>query len=266
MKMIRLLLTVAAVFTIAMQLHAQTATSAPVYTQTVNYIKVAPGKGEEWLSFVRETSMKVGQMRANQGEIISWTLLRSVYPAGQEARADYMISVVYEGGPHSLAATNDELYKKAGVAMKTSEISAKRATLSSLVASEMWRQNVRVGAPAKGHYLFVNYMKVLDTDKYTELETKVWAPMAQEWVQQGAMSGWIYSTKILPSGSETTYTAKTADVFPTMEAAFKSRDTKATFEKVVAGRKYEETFAEFSKIRDLARRELWTVVERVTKQ
>lgn len=269
MRTKQLLLALIACGVMAVQMNAQPAApaaAAPVYTQTINYVKITTGKGGEWRQFTRDTSMKMAQIRADEGEIISWTLLRSVYPSGQEARADYMISTISEGGPRSNRGTMDEMYKKAGIAMTPSEANAKRSTLATLVASEMWRPRIRVGAPAKGHYLFLNWMKVHDADKYTALETTVWSPMAQEWVKQGAMSGWIYATKMLPSGTDTKYTAYTADMFPTMEAAFAQRAYKEVFEKVVPGKKFDDVSAEIAKTRDLARRELWEVVERVTKK
>ena len=268
MRTKQLLLAMFACGALAVQMNAQpaAAAAAPVYTQTINYVKITTGKGQEWRQLIRDTSMKVAQVRADAGEIISWTLLRSVYPSGQEARADYMISTVSEGEPHSSRGTMDEMYKKAGIAMTPSEVNAKRSTLSTLVASEMWRPRIRVGAPAKGHYLFINWMKVHDAAKYTALETTVWSPMAQEWVKQGAMSGWIYATKMLPSGTDTKYTAYTADMFPTMEAAFAPRQVKAMFEKVVTGKTFDAVSAELPKIRDLVRRQLWTVVECVTKE
>jgi len=36
------------------------------------------------------------------------------------------------------------------------------------------------------------------------------------------MSGWSYSTKVLPGGTETAYRAYTADIFPTWAALFKA--------------------------------------------
>lgn len=79
---------------LAAQLPGQPATkqaAGPTYTQSLTYLKTAPGKGSDWLKMTREETMKVAQVRADAGEIVSWTLLRSVYPAGEEARADYVM-------------------------------------------------------------------------------------------------------------------------------------------------------------------------------
>lgn len=257
----------AAVCLTAAQLQGQRL-ATPSYYQTLTYIKAAPGKGTEYLQFVRDTTMKSAQVRANAGEIISWTLLRSVYPAGQESRADFMVSVITEGQPRAPQerADMENNMKKAGVKLTVDDFYARRNSLSSLVATEMWRPRNRVAAPHKGHYLFINFMKVHDATAYIEFENTVWRPMAEEWVKQGKMSGWIFSTKVLPSGTDTTYTAYSADMFPTWEAAFASRPSEDVFAKVHAGKSYQETMGPINKLRNLARREMWVVVERVEKK
>lgn len=260
-------LALAAVCMTAVQLHSQQHPT-PVYHQSLAYVKTQQGKGNEYVQFARETTMKMAQLRADAGEIVSWTLLQSVYPAGQEARANYLISTIYEGAPRPAQARArvEENLKKAGVQLKIDEFYAKRDSLSSLVAMELWRPRNRVAAPQKGHYLFLNMMKVRDAAAYIEFEDKMWRPLAEEWVKQGAMSGWIFATKVLPAGTETPYSAYSADMFPTWEAAFAARSTQSAFEKVHKGKNYQEFAGSFQKLRDLARRELWVVVERVEKK
>lgn len=240
--------------------------AAPIYTQTLVHVKTAPGKGQDYRRFVTETTMKVAQMRADAGEILTWTLLRSVYPAGQEARADYIISTMVEGPPRAPQTMTDELLKKAGVTMKASEVTAQRTSLSTLVSTEMWRPRFRVGAPQKGHFISLNFLKVHDEAKLLEYQRNVGLPMAQEALQQGATSGWIYATKMLPAGKEFAYSSYTANMYPSWEAAFKPRTGREMFEKVIKGKNYDETMADLAKLRDSSRRELWEVVERVEKK
>jgi hypothetical protein len=251
---------------LAAPVQAQQPTPA-VYTQTLSYVKVIPGKAAEYEQLVSETSRKVAQVRANSGEIISWTLLRAVMPAGQEARADYIISTMSEGAPPAptTRAAFEESLKKAGSTVNAAEYYEKRRAISNLVATEMWRPQLRVGAPEKGHYVMLNYMKVKDATAYSAFERDMWRPLAEAWLKQGAMSGWIYATKMMPSGTETPYTAYSADMFPTWKAAFATRNTQETFEKVHAGKKYQDAADSMTKLRDLARRELWVVVDRVQK-
>jgi hypothetical protein len=254
----------------AAQLPGQTATPPPagsVYTQSLTYLKIAPGKGNDWLKMTREEAMKTAQVRADAGEILTWTLLRSVFPAGEEARADYVISVITEGPPRRPGGDTalEADLKKAGLKMTADQYWAKRNGVVSRVASELWQIRQRVAAPQKGHYVHLNFMKVHDAAAYNDFEAKVWRPIAESWVKDGSMSGWLYATKILPTGTDTAYTGYSADMYPTWEAAFASRSLQAAFEKVHPGKSYQEASASMPKLRSLAKRELWVVVERVEK-
>jgi hypothetical protein len=252
---------------IAAQLPGQPAPATPVYTQSLTYLKVAPGKGDEFMRQMREETMRVAQVRADSGEILSWSLLRSVYPAGTEARADYVISIITQGPPPAPQGNSglEASLKKAGIALSATEYWAKRTNVATRVAAELWRIRERVGSPQKGHYLYLNSMKVNDAPAYNEFEAQVWRPIAEAWNKEGAMSGWIYATKLLPSGTDTPYSAYSADMFPTWEAAFKSRSLQAAFEKVHPGKSYFDAATQMNKLRSLAKRELWQIVERVEK-
>lgn len=255
---------------LAAQLPGQQSTqppAAPSYSQTLTYLKVAPGKSNEFLRVTREEGMKVAQVRADAGEIITWTLLRSVFPAGEEARADYVISVISEGPPRAPTGSSglEANLKKAGIAMSSNEYWARRDGVVSRVASELWRIRERVAAPQKGHYIYLNFMKVSDATAYNDFEAKVWRPMAEAWVKEGSMSGWLFATKVLPGGSDTAYSAYSADMHPTWDAAFAARSMQAMFEKVHPGKSYQEASSSMPKLRSLAKRELWVVVERVEK-
>ena len=143
MKIRSLIVVIAALFAFSVQSQAKQ-TKAPTYTQALTFLKVSPGKDQDWLKTMLDVDGKVAQLRANSGEIIAWPLLRSVYPSGQEARAKYMVSVIYKGGPRPLPM-NDELLKKAGVTRTPADIWTVRDATSTLVASELWQPRLRVG-------------------------------------------------------------------------------------------------------------------------
>jgi len=242
--------------------------SPPWHVQSLNLIKVTPGKNREFLQLMRDTSMKVAQQRVDKGEILVWTLLRSVMPAGQEARADYIISTISVGPPPVPmdGPTFEAALKKAGASVSLNDFYAARTSTSTLVASELWQLRERVASPKKGHYVMLNSMKVTDRDAYGEFESKMFRPMAEEIVKQGFMSGWLYSTKMLPTGSETPYTAMTVDMFPTWEAAFANFDFEGIFKKVHPGRSLDDTMVQMEKLRSIAKRELWVIEERIEKK
>ena len=97
-----------------------------------------------------------------------------------------MISTMSEGAPPAPRGPEvfEKALQKAGVNMTASDWTAKANSLSSLVSTEMWRPRIRVGAPQKDHYLFLNYMKVHDAPEYNDFEGAVWRPMAEAWVKR----------------------------------------------------------------------------------
>jgi hypothetical protein len=246
---------------------APNAKSQSAYFQTLACIKVAPGKTAEYRQFVNETTQVMMQARADAGEIVSWSLLRNVIPAGTEARCDYSLVTTYQGAPPQPQSTEAlaKALAKAGVKMTAAQFLARRQALSQLVAYEMWQSVVRVGHPQKGNYLYLNHMKVLNETAYYRFESDIWRPMAEEWVKQGAQSGWQFSILLFPGGSEVKYAAVSADIYPTWEAAFRDRPVEETFKKVHSGKDYQTTMTGINS-RDLAVRELMFIEERVAKE
>ena len=261
----KLLLCLVAALSMGSQLQAQAPARAPT-TQKMSYIKVVPGKDHDWMQLITDVTMKDAQVRADAGEIISWTILRSVYPAGLEARADYIISEISAGEPHAATSKMSENFQKAGVTMTKAEYDEKRHALASLVAAELWHPQIYNGSAQKGGYLTVNYMKVKDPEKYDVIESTIWSPLSQALIKDGRMTGWIYAVKGFPGGTDSTYGAYTADMYPTLESVFAARNFREDFAKVHPGKKLEDIMSDTEKSRELGRRELWVVVERVTKK
>jgi hypothetical protein len=261
----RLLLITASAVLATIGLNAQT---QPAYYQTVACVKVTPGKFTEFRQFVNDTTKKMAESRTKTGEIVSWSLLRSVMPAGAEARCDFMVSTNYEGAPPKPPSAEDtaKSLENAGVKMTAAQYYAKRDMLSHLVAMEMWRPRVRVGHPEKGHYVLLNHMAVHNAADYFKFEMEIWHPLAEEYIKEGIQSGWQFSTLLFPGGTDVKYRAVSADIYPTWEAVFKTHDTQASFKKVHPDKDYEQTMGGMSKLRDLAQRDLLVIEERVAKQ
>lgn len=248
------------------QLHSQQP-ATPNYYQVLNYIKVPPAGRTEFEHLIKEVSVKVAEARLNAGEIVSWTLLQTVMPAGSEARADYLVSTLYDGVPPAPRdhSSYEALFKQAGVTMTLDDFYAKRRQVSSLVNTELWRPASRVGNLQKGHYLYINFMRVKDAEAYAKFEQTVWQPMAAEMVKEGNMSGWIFAAKVLPGGTDTAYSHYTADFFPTWADVFKEWSVETVFAKAHPGENIDDTMAKVATLRSLAVRELWVVAERVAK-
>jgi len=248
---------------------ALSAQQQPGYYQVLNCIKVTTGKTTEYLKFVNDASKPLAQARANAGEIVSWSLLRSVLPTGEEARCDYSIVTTYEGPIPPPPVRREDLPKaleRASIKMTAAEYYARRDAVSHLVATELWRTRIRLGQPQKGNYVFLNYMKVHDLPGFTKFETDVWRPLAEGWIKEGTQTGWVFNTALLPGGTEIKYAAVTADIYPSWEATFQQRNTTDMFKKAHPGKDLQQTMAPQTKLRDLAQRNLMIIEERVTKK
>jgi hypothetical protein len=198
---------------------------------------------------------------------VSWSLLRAVYPSGKEAAGDYVITTLYKGVPPEpkSGAAMDPVYKQAGVTMTSAEASVMRNSLSSAVTTEIWRVKERVGAVAKGHYVQRNLMRVKDSSGYAGYVASVSKPIAEGLVKKGALSGWSMATKLLPTGTDTAYTAYTVDVFPSWAAVFATLPYQAVVDQMSPGKNYQQLMGEAAKFRDIGNRDLWLIEDYVVK-
>lgn len=236
----------------------------PLFYRT-NCIKLLPGKTTEDYRQYIATTKRLWQSAADDGEIASWGVLRAVIPAGEAARCDFVSVTTFPAAPPpplTADAVNARM-KKIGMNGTAAQLYAKRDSITKLISGEMWRSTIRVGEVQKGDYMYVNYMKVRNMTDFLELEKTMWKPLAEHWVKNGAMRGWRQSVAFLPGGTEVPYRAMTADVFPSWEAVFKPLQTNDTFKTVHAGKNLDEFFGKLNKSRDLAKRELYVVEERV---
>ncbi len=232
---------------------------------SVACIKIQPGKGAEYRQFVQDFSSKVMQASVDNGDLAAAYLLRTVIPSGQDARCDYVAVSVYKGAPTAPTgiAGLTKILQRAGLSISAADYIAKRGTMTQLVSAELWRNALQVGSLEKGDYLYVNFMKVHNATDWINLEQKIWKPMAEAWVKDGSMHGWNVNQLVLPAGTDLKYQGVSIDVFPSWDAAMKAQPVADTFKKLHPGMSLDATFDNLAKARDLARRELLVVEEKV---
>ncbi|MBL8294764.1 MAG: hypothetical protein JNN08_23160 [Bryobacterales bacterium] len=247
------------------QLGAQT---QPAIFQTVSCVKVERGKQREFREHVTGPMKKLAQMRMNAGTLLSWSLLRTVVPAGEEAPCDYSIIYTAQGSPYQIPGreqTEKDL-KAAGVNMSVDQYYEAQYRLAKLASRIIWQNHHRVGTIEKGSHLYVNWMKVHDMPGYVKFEREVWLPMAEAMIKSGTMKAWVFGTKVMPAGAEEPYMAFSADVFADWKAAFGPRGIREAFEKAHPGKNIQEVMGGLNKLRTLARRHLVVVEDRIAKQ
>ena len=215
-----LFLSVALVATFPVTLPGQ---QAPSGYHTVACIKVKPGKSAEYRKWAEEDVHKLQQASADSGRVSAWFLLRYVMPAGSSAACDYLSISLYPGAPPAPMGMDalGAALKKSGFAMSAQEYVDHRSSVTDLVASELWQNQIAVGTLQKGDYLVLNHMKVLKMDEWIAYEKKVWQPFAESMVKDGVTRGWFLNVQEIPGGSDLKYQASTVDVYPSWDAYFK---------------------------------------------
>lgn len=255
---------VTAVLLLTSGLYAQT---QPPRYYSLTCSKLQPGKTQaDYKQFLDTYTKKAIQTQMETGGLSTWYLLRSIYPSGSEARCTYMTVSAYNGAPPAPLGLErmGAILQKSGSGITSSEYIAKRNALTSLVSSELWRTVVLTGELQKGDYLYVNSMKVHNGNEWMDMEQKIWKPMAESWIKSGKMRAWGVSVPVIPAGTDLKYQATTIDVYPSWEAIFDARPLVETFKTVHPNENIDQTFEKMGKVRDLARRELFVIDEKLS--
>jgi len=227
-------------------------------------IKVRDGKMAEARKFIEE-HRKLVQAVVDSGPIGTVFMMRSVMPAGETATCDLAQVTFFKGAPPAPPGVDAiaTFMQKAGMSESAAEFLTRRDSLMRLVSSEMWQTAVAVGNMQKGDYAFINHMKVHDMPAWMELERSIWKPMAESWVKDGSMRGWLVSRPVLPGGTGLPYQAVTVDVVPAWDNVFKALSLEKTFKQVHSDKNLNEVMEKIGKARDLALRELFVVDDKV---
>jgi hypothetical protein len=228
-------------------------------------LKLQPGKAAEFRQFSSEQTRKVMQAGADTGDFTAWYLVRSVFPTGAEARCDYFSVVTYKAAPLAPLGGQrlDAAVKKSGISMTAAEYFTTRSSLANLISSELWQTAIQVGTLEKGDFMYANAMKVHNMSEWMDMEQRIWKPMAESWIKEGGMRAWMVNRPVLPGGTDLKYQAVTLDVFPSWEHVFKNRPVNDTFKKIHVNKDLQTTFDKISKTRDLGRRDLLYVEDKV---
>jgi hypothetical protein len=218
-------------------------------------IKVNPGKSAEFEAFLRDVSLPLAQVRADSGEFAWMMVTRSLYPAGTSAPCDYSVVYGYKGLPPEEVspASLDAALKKTKIPLTAEQMIAKRSSLITLVAAELW-WGVEGTGPAigKGGYMRVNHYKIKpgQWDEWVKAERAGWKPLVEEWNKAGGKGGWGVYGLVMPSGDAMPYDAATVDTFADWNGLIRGVPLDL-WPKVHPGFSINETLANLDKTRSV---------------
>ena len=199
------------------------AQQAPPSFHSVSCVKVKPGKTADFNALANGDLRKFAQSRVDSGAISAWLELRTIVPAGSDAECDYAF-VTFYSGPPSAPMSDDETVaalKKAGISSSLEEWRQEHDTAGYLVYNSIVRTALQVGGAKEGDYIVVNDMNVPDIGAWVDHEKKLWQPIFEDAVKDGAADGWGVEVQFMPRGSKDLHTTYTVDIYPSWEAVYK---------------------------------------------
>ncbi|MGP8251564.1 MAG: hypothetical protein ACLQHF_05975 [Terracidiphilus sp.] len=223
MKITRLFLGVVITLAFTFNLTAQQPSTGSSGFHSVACFKIKADSGAEFQKFETELLHKVAQGRVDDGELTALYVLRSVIPQGESAECDYLVVAIYPKLPHMFGHEQlQAAIKQAGLDITPEDYTNSRNAVSKLVSLAMFQNQALVGAPKKGDYFQVSYMKVApgNMNDWIDYEKKVWKPLAEAMVKDGKQDAWSLNVQVMPFGTDTPYQGVTVDIYPSMDAVF----------------------------------------------
>lgn len=230
-------------------------------------VKVAPGKGAEFETFLRDVIMPLARARVEVGEF-AWLVVESaVVPAGTSAPCDYRMVYGYKGLP-SEAPSKETLaagLKRAKLTLTADDFIARRSALTQLVGVDIWWNIDGIFGlnQGKGDYVRINHYKVKygEMAEWTRLETTYWKALMDAWVKAGGKGTWVVNGLMMPGGESVPYNASTVDIFPDWNALLQGVPIDQLWPKVHPQTTQTAVFDRLEEVRSVHDVEVYKVIE-----
>ncbi len=227
------------------------AQQAPVGYHNISCVRVKPGQSAAFHDLLNGDYHKVEQARVDSGAISGFLALRTVIPAGTDAGCDYVLVSFYPGLP-SAPLGDDEmaaLLQKAGVASTVQQWHDRLSVVGELVSNNITQYQVLVGGSKKGDYLIFNSMEASNVEQCVALQKRLWQPVAEQGVKDGAQDGWAVNIQIMPHGDKDPSLVSTVDIFPTWDSMFNyfGANLAARWKKVHSEMTPDDAFSQIDK-------------------
>lgn len=214
---------------------------------TVSYIKVLPGQGEAYQTYLTTAGKKLFQeLMAADPNFLYWSSARTLYQGMEHGSDfDFVGASVYAGAPPEPgAAPADAIFMKA-TGMSRADLVKKLASMRTIVGTEILRRRAGTDTPMpkEGDFRVVARIKVKPGmgDEYYSMAKEVTEPVAQARVANGDFKAWSLWSRVFPAGAGTSYDALAVTYFKDLASAVRGPNNDraaATFLKVHPGRSF----------------------------
>ena len=244
---------------------AQQASQSSVPTRFVvlDYMKVAPGKEDEYVRLEREVWKPFHQERVKNKQMVAWQLYAVPYTADTQRQYDYVTVNVFE----TLAATDqtglEALFRRVHAANAT-RLLTQTGEARQVARAEVWQlldqtaPGTASAAPSK--YLQVGYMRSKPGGNYVAVEQELWKPIHQDRVRRGALDRWALFALVVPGGTSYPYDYATTNAVSSLSALVDTYPDDL-FRRVHPNIPLADIGNRTTAGRDLTRLELWVLVD-----
>jgi hypothetical protein len=226
----------------------------------VRCVKTLHGQAAGYRYMILETVAEAMRARVAKAQIHSWGFARSVIPAGEEARCDFLLFDVYEGFPPQPI---DPYFEKSGGLMATDGWQTRASSQSKLVSVELWQDLDKTGSVETGSYLRVNQIKNPpgEFDNWARMQSEIWKPVHEARIRDGDFQGWLASRVIMPSGADWPNPARTISVFADWKSLNRPARYRELMPAVHPGKNPEEILTGIANLQEILRTEVFEVIE-----
>jgi hypothetical protein len=225
----------------------------------VSFIKIHPGKQEQYRQLVEKYGKKVNEYLFKNQNLMGWYLYQVLMPAGSSADFDYA-AVNITGSLGALLdfpMSTKDMYKKIFPEMTDKMISDVQAQFDEcrhIVRREIYTpvqgvhtENAPNAPPSKYMQVDLMHPAAGKTTDYIKMEKETFLPLHNERIKMGIMKGWGLYQKILPVDSRMGYEYVTVNYYDdlnklsdgyaeSVKKLFPQKDMNAMFSETEATR------------------------------
>jgi hypothetical protein len=225
----------------------------------VNFIKVHPGKQEQYRQLVEKYGNKVNEYFFKNQNLMGWYLYQVLIPSGSAAEFDYA-SVNVTGslaGLLDFPMSTKDIYKKVFPEMTDKMISDVQAQFDEcrhIVRREIYRpvpgahtDDAPNAAPSKYMQVDLMHPATGKTADYIKMEKETFLPLHKERIKMGILKSWGLYEKIMPVDTRMEFEYVTVNFFDdlnklgegyaeSVKKLFPQKDTTAMFNETIATR------------------------------
>lgn len=249
---------------LALSISAQSPTPFEPVIVIREYMKVMPGKGEDYLK-IEALWKKVHQRRVTEGKIVAWQLLRKVAPHGADSPYDYMTITVFKNGK-AIDDMNTMNWDYITKGMSVAEITLINDTeLTRKLINSEWTRLLERVQPSGKYIQYTDLTAAVGKGDELEAMEKMMNPVFVELSTSGKIAGWRFGEKLYSDhGVGGYYRVITTNSINDMLTWAENKSLENGFKKVYPNKDFDATMKSFRDIITLTKTELWEVVDTTT--